>query len=133
LFILNICCAIAGTLPAYTAGVFCSFETVTLAIAVTNSSILDQILQRKGGPYRSFWFGSFKFKRIPGGVDFIEYAVYYRNVAFPFLVLPIETLNECGLRSNLNLVNYVWEMYSFFPFENILLFYYLLKFLLCFI
>jgi hypothetical protein len=51
---LNICCAFVGSFPAYTAGVFFSHNVPTLAIAVTNSFLLDKILQRNGGRYHSF-------------------------------------------------------------------------------
>jgi hypothetical protein len=54
LFMHGICCAIVGTFPAYTAGVFCSYGTATLAIAVTDIIVLDKRLQRNGSPHFSF-------------------------------------------------------------------------------
>jgi hypothetical protein len=47
LFTFNLCCAIVGGFLAYVAGLFHSFDSVTLAIAVTDSPILDQLFSKK--------------------------------------------------------------------------------------
>jgi hypothetical protein len=87
--------------------VFSCFNSVTLAVADTSPSFSDQILQRNGGPYISFCFGTFKFILENTDLNFIRYIVKYKDVAIPFFVQPVVTHKKCGRRSNLKLVHYL--------------------------
>lgn len=113
LFKQNVCCAIVGTFPAFRAGIFSSFNNVTLAIANTKDPFLEKIIQRNGGPHNSFWVGAFNFLRESLGITSIEYTVKYEDITIPFLVQPVATSKHCGRDCNLNLVYYVLENFSF--------------------
>jgi hypothetical protein len=75
----GICCALIGNFPAYLVGVIRSFNRIVLAVAVTPSSFLHEIVKRNRTPNRSFWFGPFKFILDRTGVDFIHYIVVHES------------------------------------------------------
>jgi hypothetical protein len=90
---LNVCCGIVGMFPAYAAGVFHSFNTVTQAGRRSDRfPHIKSNFTKKRGPHISFRFESFKFTLRAIGVSFIEYTVNYKDTTFPLLVLLIDPL-----------------------------------------
>jgi hypothetical protein len=110
----GICCAIVGTFPTYLAGVFSSFDRLILAVAVTTSSFLQEILQRNRTPDISFRFGKFRFFLERKGVDYSHYKVILDGVVFLISIHLFDSEN-CGRGSNLNFINYSWDNYLILP------------------
>ena len=51
---LGIFCFISGAFPAFTAGVFNSYCTTSMFLAITNSTLLDPLLRRNGSQEENF-------------------------------------------------------------------------------
>jgi hypothetical protein len=114
LYLLGICCSIIGTFPAYTAGVFRSYGTVILAVALTESLVVDKFIEH-GGPHLAFSVGSFRFILSNVCSEGFNYAGKYNDMVTEILIFPVINLIECGPRSNLNFVYHLWKWCSFVP------------------
>ena len=100
LCLMGLCCVISGTFPAFTAEMINSYNIITLCIAITDSIILDHILGRNGRE-PNFTIGSFVFSF--GEDDLGDYTIMYNGISLTFQIFPIDTLNERGPHSNINL------------------------------
>jgi hypothetical protein len=105
LCILGICC------PAYMAGMFSSYFTITICIAKTNSAILDPLLRKGGNQMQNFMIGPFTFKLSveEENNDVCKFCDITEDITIPFQITAVDTLKECGPHSNLNFVEFIWR------------------------
>jgi len=83
-----------------------SYNTITLYIAITDSTILNHILGRNGRE-PDFTIDSFIFSFKE---DFCFYGITYYVISLPYQIVTVGTVKECGPQSNLNLVEFVWNI-----------------------
>jgi hypothetical protein len=77
LSMMGLCCIISGLFPAFIAEMMDSYNTVTLYIAITNSIILDHILERNGRD-PNFKIASFVFSMRE---DLWNYTVTFHGIS----------------------------------------------------
>ena len=119
----DICCAFEGTYPAYIVGVLSSHYTdrlrvSQLCIGRTDSPILDNSYRK----LPSFEIGPFRFSITTEEdyASFPDYSVYeitHDGVAVPFYITVVDVSVHCGLKSKINLAEFMWENASIFAFK----------------
>ena len=101
LFRLNICCHIAGSFAAYSAGIFRSFGSFMLHVALTDEPFVYLLLQR--GLLRSdvFYLDDFRFQlrdENPPHSDITIYTLTKDDFTVKLVVVGFDTTAPCGPR-----------------------------------
>jgi len=112
----SICCAISETFPTYVVGILSPYYVITLCIARTNSTVLDFILKKNVNRKQ---MGPFSFEFREENDDFMNCEITLGDISIPFEVVVIDTSKECGPRSNLNFVEFIWNRMVLLQFKKI--------------
>jgi len=111
---LDICCVISGTYPAYLAGIFTSFFKVTLYVAKTKPPILEPLFRSN----QNFAIGPFEFQlKVENTPDYTFYDVTSGDITVPFKIIAIDYWIECGSRACLNFTEFIWNNLGIFSFK----------------
>jgi len=121
---LDICCVLVNAYPAYIAGVLSVFSTggirlSLLYIARTDSPIVDNIY--KNVP--SFQVGPFTFALSASqdkdiNPDYNVYALIFGEDTVELLIGLVDVTDNCGSRSSINLMEFMWESTIIFAFTK---------------
>ena len=90
---------------SYMARILSSYYIITSCIAWTNSTVLD-LLKRNVNQER---MGPFTFEFREENNDFMNCEITLEYISIPFQTVAIDTSKECGPRSNLNFVKFIWN------------------------
>jgi len=119
LYNCNICCYMTGGFVYYIVGIFHSYVTTSLFIALTDVNILDVIFQCSENvnhvfPHRRFsvslpqhHWGRYKVYRVTYGTTFELYLTCYGVDS-----------RDCGPKSNLDLIHFMWQHFERFGFRK---------------
>jgi len=67
---------------------------------------------------QNFTIGPFTFKlRGEENTSFINYEITHEDISIPFQIVAIDTSKECGPRSNLNFVDFIWNYLVLLKFK----------------
>jgi len=120
---IDICCAHVNTYSAYIAGALSMYSTggntiSQLYIARGYSPILDNIYNKLS----SFQIGPFTLARTTSGqyANYRDYSMFANTkwdvtVQFPLGVVDVTT--TCGSKSNINLLEFLWDTTAIFAFQ----------------
>jgi len=121
---LDIYCVLVETYPAYIAVVFSlhyadQLRLSQICIARTDPPINDNINRK----FPNFNIGTYKFHlkaeddEFASFPDYSEHEITPDGVTVPFLITVIDVAVQCGSKSNINLVEFMWENASIFAFK----------------
>jgi len=119
-FCHGICCFLAGNFVLYMAGVFNSFTSASLFIAMTVSPLLRRIFRQDPDPLDNFYIHGFLFEYSDADVDEV---IFYYDVScgdfrMPFAFYAIDTTDNSDTSSNLDFVQFIWINYERFNFAK---------------
>jgi hypothetical protein len=113
----GLCCAISGTFPTYVAGILNSYHVIALSIARTSSTTAFDCLSKKNVTREQI--GPFKLEfREENNEDFMHCEITLGDISLPFNIIIVDTTKECGPRSNLNYVEFLWNHMVLLQFKK---------------
>ena len=110
----DICCHVYGVFPTYHSGMQTHFNRVTIFIALKNAWLVLLIFQRGGTLRESFYVGRFHFAlyQVLPHVDVGRYVVSLSDLAYRVSFLAVDSAVECGARSNVDFVQFIWRTFE---------------------
>jgi len=116
----GICCFLARQFVLYLAGIFHTFHTASLFIAMNNSPFLQLLFRLSPKPIDVFYFKEFLFIFMENDD---EEDIFYYNIPrgqfdMTIAIVRIETTGYCNPTSNLDFVHFIWSNYERFTFAK---------------
>ena len=122
LFKLNICCHIAGTFAAYSAGIFRSFGSFMLHVALTDDPFVNLLMQRGNLRTDVFYMDDFHFQfrdvHPPHHRDIAIYTLTKDDFTVKLVVIGFDTAAPCGPSSNADFAYFIFDNYEVFSFKK---------------
>ena len=119
-FCQGICCFLAGGFVLFMAGVFNSYTSASLFIALTDSPLVRRIFRQEPDPQDRFYIHGylFKFLDVEDDEDIYSYEISRNSFKMTFAIYGIDTDNNCDPSSNLDFVQFIWLHYERFNFAK---------------
>jgi len=116
----GICCFLAGQFVLYMAGIFHTFTTASLFIAMNNSPFLQLLFWLSPEPIDIFYFKEFLFVFLQADdeEDILYYNISRGQFDMTIAIVRIETTGYCEPSSNLDFVHFIWSNYERFTFAK---------------
>jgi len=114
----GICCFLAGQFVLYMAGIFQTFNTASLFIAMTNSPFLQLLFRLSPEPLDIFYFKEFLFVFLETDEDILYYDISRGEFDMTIAIVRIETTGYCDPTSNLDFVHFIRSNYERFTFAK---------------
>ena len=113
----DICCFLAGQFVLYMAGVFETYNTACLFIAM-RIRLLGLIIRQHSDPLDNFYIHGFLFVFLEADdeEDIFYYDISCGEFNMTFALAKIETTGTCNPSSNLDFVHFIWTNYERFTF-----------------
>ena len=107
----DICCHIGNAFATYIAGLQTSFQRVLFFIVLKESPLLNLLFQRGETPRETFYLGHFHFTLYQNlqHIDVCRYVVRRGSLQYYFSFLGIDSSIECGTKSNVDFIHFVWR------------------------
>lgn len=105
----DICCHICCSLPTYLTGLKMGFHKVSFSIALKEPIIL-LIFQRGETLRENFYIGRYHFtlyQNLPNA-NICRYVLRRVALEYYFTFLGIDSVIECGTKSNVDFIHFVW-------------------------
>ena len=121
LFRLNICCHIAGSFAAYSAGIFRSFGSFMLHVALTDEPFVYLLMQRGLLQSEVFYLDDFRFQlrdEEPPHSDITIYTLTKDDFSVKLVVVGFDTTAPCGPGSNADFAQFIFDNYEIFSFKK---------------
>ena len=106
----DICCHIGGAFATYIAGLQTSFQRVKFFIVLKESLLLNLLFERGETPLETFYVGHFHFTLYHNlqHIDDCRYVLRRGSLQYYFSFLGTDSIIECGTKSNVDFINFVW-------------------------
>jgi hypothetical protein len=114
---VGICCAVVGEYASYMSGVFATSDDVDIYVAYPlerkNDAAALLLRERHATDPTKFSLYEFTFEllldRLFEPCEYMEYRVRWGDMENVIKIRCVDSLKPCGLRSNIDLVHFVWD------------------------
>ena len=122
----HLCCFLTGALALFVAGKLVSYDGIAIFVAMTDpktTPILRWLLQHlQAPPPQAFAIDAdFTFTLTNANdahMNLFHYVMSYENVRLPMSFVGVDTVKQCCLLSNVDLVHFVWENFIRFSYKK---------------